>query len=397
MTRERMLSHVSIADLLRQRRILVCVGSGGVGKTTTAATLALGAARMGRRTLVLTIDPARRLANSLGLEGLGHDVREVPRDKLAADGMALPPGGALFAAMLDQKRSFDELVQRHAKDPATRDRIFANPIYKQISSTLAGSHEYAAMSKLYEIQADGGFDLIVLDTPPTSNALDFLEAPERLAAAIESPAIDWITRPYGDGKSTLQAAGKVVGRGAAFILGRLARFVGSDFIDEMAKFFVEFNQIMGGFKERAQKVYDVLRRPDAAFVLVSSAEPMSIDEALYFENQLKRSGLPLGGFVVNRVHPQRPPIEPGLDRAALVERLERRPELAAVAPDDRVQLAADLERNHRDLDVLAVADRKQVARLRERTGGAPLVEVPLFEGDVHDLPALLQLLGYLLA
>ncbi len=387
----------SIAELLRQRRILVCVGSGGVGKTTTAATLALGAARAGRRTLVLTIDPARRLANSLGLEGLGHDMREVPREKLTEGGLTLPAGGALFAMMLDQKRSFDELVQRHAKDTATRDRIFANPIYKQISSTLAGSHEYAAMSKLYEIQAEGGFDLIVLDTPPTSNALDFLEAPQRLSAAIESPAIDWLTKPYLDtGKSTLQAAGKVVGRGAAFILGRLSRFVGSDFLDEMARFFIEFNQIMGGFKERAQKVYDVLRRPDAAFVLVSSAEVMSIDESLFFQDQLQRSKLPLGGFVVNRVHPRRPPIEAALDRGALVERLEKRSELAGTAPDHLVQLAADLERTHRDLDVLAVGDRVQVDRLRAQVGAqVPIVEVPLFERDVHDLPALVELLGYL--
>jgi anion-transporting ArsA/GET3 family ATPase len=385
----------SLAPLLADKRILVCVGSGGVGKTTTAATLGLGAARAGRRTLVLTIDPAKRLANALGLADLGHDRREVPRERLTEGGLTLPEGGALFAMMLDQKRAFDELVERHAKEPGVRERIFKNPIYQQVSTSLAGSHEYAAMSKLFEIQAEGGFDLIVLDTPPTANALDFLDAPERLSSAIDSPAIDWLTKPYLEaGRFSLKA----VGVGAAFVLGRLARFVGSDFLDEMARFFVEFNQILGGFRERAQKVYEVLRRKDAAFVLVSSAEPMSIDEAIYFHARLTEAGLPLGGFVVNRVHPRRPPIEPPLDRAALVARLEARAELRGLGPDDVVELAAALERTHKELDALATLDRKQVARLAERDPkGVPIVEVPLFERDVYDLPALGELLRHLVA
>ena len=376
----------SLASLIKDRRILVCVGSGGVGKTTTAATLALGAARAGRRTLVLTIDPARRLANSLGLDGLGHDLREVPRSTLGE----VPPGGALFAMMLDQKRSFDELVERNARDPKVRDRIFANPIYKQVSSTLAGSHEYAAMSKLYEIQAEGGFDLIVLDTPPTANALDFLDAPERLSAAIDSPAIEWLSKPYREaGHFTLKA----LGMGASFVLSRLSRFVGSGFLEEMARFLVEFNQVLGGFRERAQKIYDVLRRPDVAFVLVSSAEPMSVDEALYFYDRLQSGKLPLGGFVVNRVHPRRPAVGT-IERGALLEKLEARHELNGLQPDDRVQLAADLQRTHAELDALAHVDRAQIDRLRQKTT-APIVEVPLFEEDVYDLPALTRLLGYL--
>jgi anion-transporting ArsA/GET3 family ATPase len=386
----------SLAALLRERRILVCVGSGGVGKTTTAATLALGAARAGRRTLVLTIDPARRLANSLGLDQLGHDLREVPRDRLAEGGLALPERGALFAMMLDQKRAFDELVARHAKEESVKQRIFANPIYRQISSSLAGSHEYAAMSKLYELQAEGGFDLIILDTPPTANALDFLDAPQKLSAAIDSPAIEWLTKPYVEaGRFSMKA----LGMGAAFVLGRLAKFVGSQFLDDMARFFVEFNQILGGFRERALKIYDVLRKPDVAFVLVSSAEPMSVDEALYFYDRLASGKLPLGGFVVNRVHPRRPALEPGLDRASLIARLESRPELRGLPPDDIVQLGADLQRTHAELDALAVLDRKHIDKLRTRLGPspAPIVEVPLFERDVHDLPALGELLGYLAA
>ncbi len=390
------MAPTSLASLLRERRILVCVGSGGVGKTTTAATLALGAARAGRRTLVLTIDPARRLANSLGIDQLGHDVREVPRDRLALGGMPLPERGALFAMMLDQKRAFDELVERHAKEDKVKQRIFANPIYRQISSSLAGSHEYAAMSKLYELQAEGGFDIIILDTPPTANALDFLDAPERVSAAIDSPAIEWLTKPYVEaGRFSMKA----LGMGAAFVLGRLAKFVGSQFLDDMARFFVEFNQILGGFRERAMKIYEVLRQPDVAFVLISSAEPMSVDEALYFYDRLDAGKLPLGGFVVNRVHPHRAALEPGLDRAALIGRLEARPELRGLPPDDVVQLAADLQRTHTELDALAALDRRQIDRLRARIGKepAPVVEVPLFERDVHDLPALGELLSYLAA
>ena len=239
---------------------------------------------------------------------------------------------------------------------------------------------------------DAGLMVIVLDTPPTANALDFLDAPERLSAAIDSPAIEWLSKPYREaGHFTLKA----LGMGASFVLSRLSRFVGSAFLEEMARFLVEFNQVLGGFRERAQKIYDALRRPDVAFVLVSSAEPMSIDEALYFYDRLRTGKLPFGGFVVNRVHPRRPELGV-IDRGALLDKLERRPELNGFQPDDLVQLAADLQRTHAELDALAQVDREQIDRLRKRTT-APIVEVPLFEEDVYDLPALTRLLGYLAA
>src|SRR5262245_26969069 len=216
-----------LAELVAQRKILVCVGSGGVGKTTTAASLGLAGARAGRRTLVLTIDPAKRLANALGLSSLGHDMQPVPGDKLALGGAAV--AGSLDAMMLDQKRAFDEIVERYTQDQAARERIFANRIYQQISSTLAGSHEYAAMAKLYEIVQTHNYDLVILDTPPTANALDFLDAPERLTAAIDSPAIQWFIKPYlAAGRFSLKA----LGLGASFVLRRLARFVGSAFLED---------------------------------------------------------------------------------------------------------------------------------------------------------------------
>jgi anion-transporting ArsA/GET3 family ATPase len=381
----------ALRALVEERRILVCVGSGGVGKTTTSASLALAAARLGRKVLVLTIDPARRLANALGLSGLGHDEREVPPEKIAAIELSgARPGGRLFAMMLDQKRAFDEIVEKYAQDAGARQRIFSNSIYRQISSRLAGSHEYAAMSKLYEIQAENRYDLIVLDTPPTANALDFLDAPDRVVAAIDSPAIQWLVKPYlSAGKFSLKA----VGLGAAFVLRRLARFTGSDFLEEMARFFVEFNTVLVGFRERAQQVFSILRASDVGFVLVSSAEPLSIDEAIYFYDRLAESRMPLGSFVVNRVHPYGPPAP---SREALIGMLERRPELRGFVADEVVQVAADLDRTYRELQALAEIDAAQIKRLRERGAGRmPLVSVPFFDRDIYDVDGLTAMLRHL--
>jgi anion-transporting ArsA/GET3 family ATPase len=379
---------MSLANLVAERRIIVCVGSGGVGKTTTAASLGLMGARAGKKTLVLTIDPAKRLANALGIDMIGHDVKTVPPAKLALGGAAV--SGSLDAMMLDQKRAFDEIVERYAKEPEARERIFQNRIYRQISSTLAGSHEYAAMAKLYDIVQTHNYELVVLDTPPTANALDFLDAPERLTAAIDSPAIQWFMKPYlAAGRFSLKA----LGLGASFVLKRLARFVGSQFLDDMAQFFVEFNSILGGFRERAAEVFNLLRQQDVAFVLVSSAEPMSVDEAIYFHDRLVESQMPLGAFVVNRVH-QTPPTP--IDREALIARLESRPELRGYTPDDIVQVAADLDRTHKEFLQLAQTDAQQVQRLGERSSNrAPIVTVPFFDRDIYDVAGLSEMIDYL--
>jgi anion-transporting ArsA/GET3 family ATPase len=292
--------------------------------------------------------------------------------------------------MLDQKRAFDEIVVRYAKDPESQKRIFGNRIYQQISSTLAGSHEYAAMAKLYDIAGEKKYDLIILDTPPTANALDFLDAPERLTSAIDSPAIQWFTKPYmAAGRFSLKA----VGMGAAFVLKRLARFVGSAFLDDMARFFVEFNAILGGFKERAREVFELLRRDDVSFVLVSSAEPPSVDEAIYFYERLVQSQMPLGAFVVNRVHERGPDPIP---RGELIEKLTERPELRGLQPDDVVQVAADFERTYKEFQALAGIDAREVARLRKAANGrAPLVLVPFFDRDIYDVEGLSAMISHL--
>ncbi len=380
---------MTLADLIKHRRILVCVGSGGVGKTTTAAALALAAARAGRSTLVLTIDPARRLANSLGLRELDHEERRVPAEKVGAPAAGVAEPGPLYAMMLDQKAAFDEIVDRYMADPAARARVRGNRIYQQISSTLTGAHEYAAMAKLWSLAREERHDLIVLDTPPTANALDFLDAPEKVTGAVDSPAIQWLIKPYLEsGRFSM----KLVGMGGAFVLKRLARFVGSQFLEDMASFLAEFNTVMAGFRERARAVFGLLRRADSAFVLVCSPDPLTVDEAVAFHGRLREMSLPLGGFVVNRVHPAGPTAP---DRGTLIDRLEAREELRGFTDDDLVQVAADLDRTYRDFQALAEIDRRQVERLHALDAGAPIVEVPLFDHDIYDVDGLTLIDRYL--
>jgi anion-transporting ArsA/GET3 family ATPase len=380
-----------LLSLLRERRIVISVGSGGVGKTTTAATLGVLSALAGRRVLCLTIDPARRLADALGLGDLGHDIKEVPAEKLdevaRRAGLSRVPGGQLFAMMLDQKRAFDELVERYAKDPALRQRIFKNGIYQQISASLAGSHEYAAMSKLYDLsRAEPAWDLIVLDTPPTQNALDFLDAPDRMSEAVDSPALQWFIKPY------LQQAGswslRLVGVGGAFVLRGLSRFVGSQFLQQMAEFFVEFGAVTAGFRERAREMRVLLRRPEVAFVLVCSPEPLSVDEALYFHSRLVRAEMPLGAVVVNRVNLAGPAVDGDLT-ARLSECLGARPELRGFLPDDIARLSADLARTYSEQQIVAAADAAAIDTLRKKTTAPgspdlPIFQIPMFEHDIYD-------------
>ena len=374
----------SFAQVLADKQIVVCVGSGGVGKTTTAAALALSAARAGRRTLVITIDPARRLASSLGLAALGHEVQEIPAELVAAGAPAAAP---LHAMMLDQKRAFDEVVHRHAKDPAGVARILANPVYAQISSSLAGSQEYAAMAKLQELDATKQWDLIVVDTPPTSHALDFLEAPQKLAAAIDSPAIEWFRKLRGGSGS----GWSVLGRSGSFVLSRLAKFVGSQFIDDLAVFFTEFHDVLGGFRQRAEETFELLRQPRVGFVLVASPEPVAVREALAFHERLLASKMPLAGFVVNKVHWARPAV---ITVGDLERRLAAEPSVAALGlSGTSLRMAAEaLLAAHAEQELLAEVDRAALEAV-QRAGGADalVVPVPLTREDVHDIGRLIAL------
>jgi anion-transporting ArsA/GET3 family ATPase len=386
-------SHVPqrLEGALLERKIVVCVGSGGVGKTTTAAALALAAARRGKKTLVLTIDPAKRLANSLGLAELGHDVQEVD-PALVAPG-APKPGGRLFAMMLDQKAAFDEVVRTHAKDPAAVHRILANPVYSQISSTLAGAQEYAAMAKLHDFDRTGEWDTIVVDTPPTANALDFLDAPRKLAEAIDSPAIEWFRKLQGGSGG----GWSLVGKTGSFVLKRLAKFVGTQFVNDISVFFTEFSDILGGFRKRADETYALLRQPKVGFVLVASPEAMAVREALFFHDKLVGAGMPFLGFIVNKVHAHLPATTDAQHVAAL---LAADPAVAALGLSNTTyaMAARALLVAHSEIETLADADRAAVAKLAVAGGASSLlVQVPLLPDDVHDVARLSGLERYLFA
>lgn len=376
---------MGLSEVLDTHRVVVCVGSGGVGKTTTAAAIAVDGARRGRRVLCLTIDPARRLANSLGLSEMTVDEQEVPAALFGEHGIALT--GSLHAMMLDTKRTFDDLVRTHASTPEARDRILANKLYQYVSGSLAGTQEYMAMEKLHAVRQQAQWDLIVLDTPPTSHALDFLDAPERLVGAIDSGAMRWFIQAF-------QGAGKLsfgmVGRGAAFLLRGLSRFTGAEFLEQVAEFVTGLNDLFGGFRERAAAVAGALRSPEVAFVVVTSPSPLAIREAIFFGKRLQDSGMPTDAFVINAVHPLLS--EPSATTAELVAAArDALPD--GVDPDravDRLRRALDDER------IRGVADRIQVEWLRSQVSGrSAFARVPAFDTDVHDLGALSRVADFL--
>jgi anion-transporting ArsA/GET3 family ATPase len=375
--------------MLTDKRIVVCVGPGGVGKTTTAAALALAAARSGRRTLVITIDPAKRLANSLGLRELGHDAQRVDPELVRAG--AASDRGELFAMMLDQKRAFDEIVEHHAKDPEAIQRILNNRVYQQISGNLAGAQEYAAMVKLHDFDTSGQWDLIVVDTPPTAHALDFLDAPGKLSEAIDSPAIEWFRKIQGGSGS----GWSLLGRSGSFVLKRLAKFVGSRFLDDLAAFFTEFNDILGGFRNRAEETFALLRQPKVGFVLVASPEPVAVREALYFHQRLVAASMPFVGFVANRVH-----ASSGIVATVpqVLTELSAQPSVTSLGLSGTTLriVAESLVTCHRNAEVLASADRDSIGQLiAAMNGQGVLIEIPLLPEDIHDITRLISLGQYL--
>ena len=287
-----------IADIVEKRRIVVCAGAGGVGKTTTAAAIALRAALEGKRAAVLTIDPARRLASSLGLEALSNEPTRVGDDKFEDAG--LEAKGELFALMLDTKSTFDQVVLEYAPTKEQAEKIIANRFYRNISGTLSGTQEYMAMEKLYELYKEGDYDLIVIDTPPTRNALDFLDAPKRMTDFFESRVLRWFLIPY------MKAGGgimRVANVAATTFLRIVKRIVGSEVLEDTAEFFGNLEGMYEGFKQRARDVAALLQSDATSFVVVTSPAQDSVSEATFFAARLNESRLPFGALVVNRVHP----------------------------------------------------------------------------------------------
>jgi len=383
----------------RSTRVVVTCGSGGVGKTTTAAALALYAAERGRTVAVLTIDPAKRLAQSLGLTELDNVPRRVELDGAgphgaAADGAATDgaavdgaaadsaaadsaagqdagagvSGGELWAMMLDTRRTFDEMVLAHAS-PAKAEQIFANPFYRTISGSFAGTQEYMAMEKLSQLAGRGEYDLIVVDTPPSRSALDFLDAPQRLGSFLDGRMIRLLGTP---GKGML----KLVGAGVALFARAVTSVIGGQMLADAGAFVQLFDSMFGGFRERAQATYDLLRSPGTAFLVVATPEPEAIREAAYFADRLRAERMPLAALVLNRTHP---PVA-DLPLAATTEAAE---ELGRTTGPAAAALAVHAER----LTVHA-----QEMRLRARFARAhpdvPVLEVGALAFDAHDLPDL---------
>jgi anion-transporting ArsA/GET3 family ATPase len=361
-------------------RIVVCCGSGGVGKTTTAAALALRAAERGRKVVVLTIDPARRLAQAMGLTELDNTPRKVdvsdggPAGGPAGDKSG-DKGGELHAMMLDMKRTFDEIVSAHAA-PERAEQIFANPFYQSLSSSFAGTQEYMAMEKLGQLRARGEWDLIVVDTPPSRSALDFLDAPQRLGRFLDGRMLRLLLAPARAGG---RAYLKVVGASFGLFTRILTKIIGTDALRDLSAFVGALETMFGGFRERAQQTYQLLSTPGTAFLVVAAPEPDALREASYFVERLSEQSMPLAGLVLNRV---RLPLAPALSA--------ERAEVAAATLDDRREhpTTAAVLRLHAERMTLAARDRRMRDRFASAHPDVAVVEVPALPDDVHDLDGL---------
>jgi anion-transporting ArsA/GET3 family ATPase len=364
---------MNIDELLIERHIIVCTGAGGVGKTTSAAALALRAAELGRRTIVCTIDPAKRLAQSMGLEQLGGEPKLVPLPAGKAK-----PKGELWAMMLDMKSTFDQMVLEMTT-PERAEKIFENPFYHHISNTLAGTQEYMAMEKLWELHEEGRWQLIVIDTPPTRSALDFLDAPRRLTDFLEGRFLKLMMFPYMKaGKTGL----KVINFGTRVALRAITRITGSELFEDVANFFQQFEGMYETFKQRSRRVRELMEARRTAFVIVTAPTEPSLKEARYFAERLTHDKIPLGGLIVNRAHAV--PGVPGLEDPATI---------AARVGDG---VLAEALRTYAAWRAVSLREERLLGGTLGAIPDMPVWRVPDLADDVHDLKSLREV-GQLLA
>ncbi len=355
----------TVDRLVHDREVIVCCGTGGVGKTTSAAALALSAARIGRRAVVVTIDPAKRLADALGIGALHNQPTVIEG----------PWRGTLAAMMLDTKSTFDEVVRRYAPDPERAERIVENRFYKNVSTRLSGTQDYMAVEKLRELHDTGDWDLVVVDTPPTRDALSFLDAPRLLARLLDNPIYRMLTAP---GRGVVKAAN----RAAQSVLRQLSRVVGAEVVDEAIDFFQAFEGMEDGFRDRAMATLELLGDERTAFVLVASPREDTLVEARYFVDKISGADLEVAGVIVNRVLP---PVTTSPTRAhALVG------ELAGTKLEPAARALADHT-------AAAQGDSGRIASLTEGIPDAALVQVPLLPRDVHDLDSLSAIADHIVA
>jgi anion-transporting ArsA/GET3 family ATPase len=365
---------------MSKKRIVVCLGAGGVGKTTTSAALALGLAARGQKVLVVTIDPAKRLAETLGVEQVSAEAQGSPHridpDRFADEGIAMK--GELWAMMLDPKRAFDEIITRLARDDDEREQILADPVYQQLSSAVAGSNELSAITKLHELHHEYDFDVIVLDTPPSRNALDFLDAPTRLMGFLEGRALKVFMAPSG-------ITARLFGRSTGLVFAIFARVTGVDMMADLSRFFRTLSGVIDGFGERTRDVASLLREPSTTFWIVTSPEPEPALEAVFLAERLSTRGLAHGELVVNRAYSGE-----GLDGHS--------PEdvQALLAPALGKGLAGRAAHNLADFDVLVKRDAETIARLSSALEvGEPIV-VPYMDGDTQGLTDLAAIAAHLI-
>jgi anion-transporting ArsA/GET3 family ATPase len=387
----------TLEPLLAAREVAVYCGSGGVGKTSVAAASALAAAvRVGGKVLVLTIDPARRLADALGLEAVGNVARRVPLDAYVA--LGVEPRGELWAAMLDTKRSWDELVLRHAPDEATAYRILDNRLYHNITSRFVQSHDYIAMERLYEIHASGAYDLIVIDTPPTRNAIDFLEAPARMAEFFGGRLLRWLTMPYrlGGGRG-----GRVLNVASRPFYQMADRILGSQFLQDIAEFFLNFQSMYSGFVERARAVEQLLHDRRTTFAVVTTLEGAPLREAERFCEELARRNFHLGALVLNKTLPEYLLSREGEVAASVLarDRDAIASKLCALGVEplgrvaDTARVLGTLADSFRNYEVVARREAELRTELARVTTAGPevVVSVPSFESDIADVAGLARI------
>jgi anion-transporting ArsA/GET3 family ATPase len=373
----------SIEQLLAAKEIVVCCGSGGVGKTTTAAALAaMAASRHGGKVLVLTVDPARRLANALGLEGFGNVETRVP--PAAFDAVNVKPRGELWAAMLDTRESWDRLVKQHAPDRATEQAILDNKLYQNFAGRFVQSHDYIAMERLYEIHASGTYDLVIVDTPPTRNAVDFLDAPERMADFFTSRFLRLLIAPYRS---------RLVSMASKPFYQVADRILGTQFLQDIAEFFILFQSMYAGFVERARAVQALLRDKRSTFVVVSTLEAAPLHEAEFFLEQLEQRKLHLGAIVLNKVLPA---YFLDAESCRIAERVTGDVKNIAGSVAQPGEDEADLARVLTEvaesyLRFSVVAQREAEQRAELAASPEVIAAVPYFESDIADLRGLLQL------
>ncbi|HTK64169.1 MAG TPA: ArsA-related P-loop ATPase [Pseudonocardia sp.] len=351
--------------------VVVCCGSGGVGKTTTAAALAVRAAERGRRTVVLTIDPARRLAEALGLSTLSNEPKQVTE---VAGGA---PKGELHAMMLDMRRTFDDMVYAHAT-PDRAEKIITNPFYQSISSSFSGTQEYMAMEKLGQLAATGEWDLIVVDTPPSRSALDFLDAPQRMATFLDAKMIRLLSAPARAGGRGLR---RMVGVGFGLFAKAVGTIIGGQMLSDASAFVQAFDTVFGGFRERAATTYQLLRSPGTAFVVVAAPEPDALREASYFVERLAAEQMPLAGLILNRVHPVLADIPAGRSRE-LADQLDQA---------GSARLAAAVLRLHADRVDRSEREQRLLARFTSAHPDVAVVQVAAVPDDITDLSGLQEI------